>query len=105
MSEELRARVVAGAALLDESVPGWESKIDTSTLRLQSHTNCVLGQIFGDYTTGLTTLGLWDGVVREGLSEALAPVVDGLGFHAAHLGLYDDLTCAWVEYLGEKVSA
>lgn len=51
-------RVDNGVAALDAKAPGWRSKIDGERLRLSSHVQCVLGQVFGDYEAGLAVLGL-----------------------------------------------
>ena len=48
----------AGAAFLDEHVPGWRTRIDLSTLDLESCENCILGQLFDDFMFGLEHLGL-----------------------------------------------
>jgi hypothetical protein len=48
--------VKRGAALLDRSEPGWSGKIDLETLDLKSHTSCVLGQLHGEYSIGLSSL-------------------------------------------------
>lgn len=47
--DEARARVAKGAALLDERVPDWLERIDTSKLSLLSPCLCVIGQVFGNY--------------------------------------------------------
>lgn len=43
--QEAREAARNGAAILDERVPGWASKIDLDELRLSSCTQCVLGQL------------------------------------------------------------
>jgi hypothetical protein len=45
--ETMTERVVRGAALLDERMPGWEAKIDLDRLDLNSAWDCVLGQLYG----------------------------------------------------------
>lgn len=45
--------VVAGAEWLDETRPGWEQEIDLSSLFMADCSMCVLGQVFGNYFTGL----------------------------------------------------
>lgn len=54
----IRERVDAGAALLDREEPGWEDKIDLDTLKLHDPCRCVLGQVFGLYSTGARVLDL-----------------------------------------------
>ena len=43
-------------ALLDVKEPGWFNKIDTDRLDIASPTNCVLGQLYGEYALGLEKL-------------------------------------------------
>jgi hypothetical protein len=51
-------RVREGAAFLDAQVPNWRAGIDPFDLDLRSHTQCVLGQLFGHYNDGMQALGL-----------------------------------------------
>lgn len=54
VDEELRDRVVAGIAVLDQAVkdgkldPDWPDRIDPSELLMSSARYCVLGQVFRD---------------------------------------------------------
>lgn len=41
-----------GVALMDAHDAGWFWSVDPHTLNMYSTTYCVLGQYFGDYTTG-----------------------------------------------------
>jgi hypothetical protein len=52
-TDTLRERVERGAKLLDEKDPGWAAKILIPALHMDDCRLCVLGQAFGDYTTGL----------------------------------------------------
>lgn len=45
--EEIRE----GSAWLDIEKPGWAMEIDVASLDLNSCSQCVLGQLFGDYFT------------------------------------------------------
>jgi hypothetical protein len=45
--------VQRGVKLLDENITDWYKAIDTSSLDLNKHCNCVLGKLFRDYRTGL----------------------------------------------------
>ena len=47
-----------GARLLDSQRPGWWSDISVEDLRLDGCTDCVLGQLFGDYMEGRVHLGM-----------------------------------------------
>lgn len=48
--------VMNGVELLDRRFPNWEDLIDPDSLEIDSCDNCIIGQLFGDYTTGLDTL-------------------------------------------------
>lgn len=73
----------AGAAWLDEKVPGWAERIDLDRLSITSRWYCVLGQIEGHYDDALHRFGL----VHE---DAMA-----LGFTGFTLDM-DPLQEAWV---------
>ena len=53
-------RVARGAALLDELVPGWVTEVDLAWLKLADCSECVLGQVFDNYTFAVKLLGLED---------------------------------------------
>lgn len=50
------SRVAVGAALLDQTVPGWWQRVDLETLDICRYNRCVLGQLFGDWIVGLDAL-------------------------------------------------
>ena len=52
--------VAAGAEWLDENFPGWEREIDLGTLNMNSHTDCILGQVLK------RLVGEWSSGWREG---------------------------------------
>lgn len=51
-----RMKVARGARYLDRVKPDWYGLVDVETLNLISAEDCVLGQVFGDYETGLSHL-------------------------------------------------
>lgn len=55
-------RVSAGVALLDKRMPGWREEIDIEIFDMYSPGACILGQLFGGYSQGLTELGGVGGV-------------------------------------------
>lgn len=57
---KLMLRVEKGAELLDRAVPRWYRSINFRNLRMESEVACILGQLFGDYHTGLSELILSD---------------------------------------------
>jgi hypothetical protein len=56
----IESQVEKGVALLDEKVPGWETRVDPDALHMWNMRHCVLGQLFQDYMIGLRELGLSD---------------------------------------------
>lgn len=61
MRLDLTEAIERGATRLDAAAPGWVAAIDIARLDVRSATDCVLGQIFGDYATGKERLGIKDG--------------------------------------------
>jgi hypothetical protein len=49
-------RLERAAALLDQTAPGWESRIDPLQLDMSNASFCILGQVYGSYYTGLAML-------------------------------------------------
>lgn len=50
----IEQRIDNGIQRLDSYFgPGWEDRIDTTELRIESCARCVLGQLFADYYDGL----------------------------------------------------
>ena len=45
-----------GAALLDIENPGWYKKINLDKLSINSCSDCILGQIYGDYWAGASII-------------------------------------------------
>lgn len=60
--------VAAGAALLDQAMPGWAGRIDLNHLDLMSGAQCVLGQLFNE----AQTKPLWQTLGFDSLSAAQA---------------------------------
>ena len=67
MTTTMEQRVAAGAALLDQKNPGWRERINVEELQLWSRFQCILGQLYGVYETGLGALGAYgnDGYNNE----------------------------------------
>lgn len=58
MIQKIENSVLRGAELLDANVPGWHRKIDLEELNMGSALSCILGQLYGNYWTGIEELGL-----------------------------------------------
>lgn len=69
-------RVAAGAAWLDKNEPSWADRIDLDELYMNRCSDCVLGQVFGDY---------WDAPLLP-LSPRSSEAMDEYDNRAAALG-------------------
>lgn len=58
LNELQKERIRRGAALLDEKVPDWHTRVNLTILDVDSFTLCVVCQIFGNFYDGLDSLGL-----------------------------------------------
>lgn len=54
----LTAYVARGAEFLDDIRPGWRADINLGSLDQSHGVDCVLGQLFGHYSTALSTLDM-----------------------------------------------
>lgn len=64
-AQNITARVAAGAALLDSEQPGWDQRVTLDTLEISSCTSCVLGQLYGNVSTGYGVFGIDDDAVDQ----------------------------------------
>jgi hypothetical protein len=84
--------VARGAALLDKHGPdGWRGLIDLGTLDIARSSRCVLGQVYGGYTTGMLYL--------HGANGHVFPCPERYGFICRDGASNEELTQAWREYL------
>lgn len=56
MNKSLRPVVRKGIKFLNEREPGWRKRIDLNTLDVANCAKCVLGQLYGEYGTGVHKL-------------------------------------------------
>ena len=100
-----RARARRGAAILDDHDPGWSERVDPSSLALGDGAACVLGQLWGEYRTGLGRARVID--LSSAPTRFVSPVdlgfqaVSGLGDAAQDLD-YALLTRAGRDLLAER---
>lgn len=90
--------IMAGLAVLDRcGPPQWRDLINIVSLDTSSPIWCVLGQIFGDYVTGIERLTEMVGSIDHQWT------VDH-GFDVLR-GRHDKLTAAWKESLRPRASS
>lgn len=77
-----KTQVESGARLLDNKNADWLDKIDFTVLDLASGKECVLGQVFGSYDSGLVKVGIYSSAAAQ-----------SYGFNASWD--YDGLAKAW----------
>lgn len=71
----VQERVECGINLLDADRPGWWMDVDTDVLDIDDLYRCVLGQVYGGFTTGLVALSLYAGGYSQGFNRSsLQPV-------------------------------
>lgn len=49
-------RAERGAKLLDSAIPAWWRMIDAGLLDIEDFKNCIIGQVFGDWSGGTAEL-------------------------------------------------
>ena len=70
-------QVALGKALLNKQKPQWRKKVDFNKLSMNSFSEDILGQIFGDFYVGIRMLGLdhnqelWAAAVRHGFASGV----------------------------------
>lgn len=91
---EYTTNAPAGAALLEEKMPGWRTRINLETLDLSHPEQCVLGQLYGDFTTGQDMLFFTARTQAEWESCYLLSAAHGfsVGWHSWR---YPDLQADW----------
>lgn len=102
---DVRQRVQAGAAWLDEHVPhGWWWRIDRAQLDMASCAHCILGQIWGCFTDAPMSLGQ---AADRGFT--ITVFGDGAGNLAvdeeARSRQFAELADGWRELIGERLAA
>jgi hypothetical protein len=103
---EIESRVAAGAAWLDERVPGWTDRVALSYLNINSPFSCVLGQVYETEGRAAGVNGFY--YVQRELMRNDNEMAIALGFNASK-GEYEDraaempvLTEAWCRLILAK---
>lgn len=94
LHNEMVPNVHRGIRKLDEYFQSgsWRTKLDHRTLNLHFYEDCVLGQLFGGYATGLLSMGIQDSEVFGFSADQLADeYTDGKGTSE----VYSILTSIW----------
>ena len=56
MKRRYKKQVQRGVKLLDFEIPNWRMGIDIETLDMDRQSECILGQLYGNYVDGLYLL-------------------------------------------------
>ena len=92
-------RVARGAALLDEKIPGWDSRIDLDVLDIDSCAQCILGQVFAAESSYYPVArGFGAGIDELGLDDS---VIEDLGFDDTD-GLITQVSAEWRRVITER---
>jgi hypothetical protein len=105
MSDTIEARVARGAAWLDSVHPGWERRIDLSTLDLALGCRCVLGQIWADKATAHQTGFGWARKLLPDDEESLVTPATAHGFAGVGTREVRALDEAWIALLKERFAS
>ena len=87
---EIQERVAKGAAFLDKKCPDWEDRIDLNLLEISSWSWCLLGQLYGDYDTGVDRLRIYWSSKKWNFGFTISPETK-IGAE------FTELTQAWKE--------
>jgi hypothetical protein len=66
MQVDAMEKAQRGAKLLDEMKPDWVQNIRLETLDIRDGSECVLGQIFGEYSDGINKIWLFNATREAG---------------------------------------
>lgn len=104
--EEVRMRVLAGAAWLDNQMGGaWDACVDVDTLVLSHCQRCVLGQLYGDFEHAMTLEGLSDDDARH-YGFVLSPYSPDADHRISEYPTaYHLLTEVWLQVITERRQA
>jgi hypothetical protein len=88
-----------GGTLLDAKRLGWEREIDLSDLSMDDACLCVLGQLYGNWTSGGDALG-FSPASEDGVHHGFLAPDDDLpqsddAYNKAIAGRYVELNTAW----------
>lgn len=96
-------RVALGVSFLDAEVPGWPWRISLPELNLESLCNCVVGQIFGQWSEGAQTAREtgWIPSVETEMEEQWG-VASGFDTSSGSPLEWDQLQAEWERVINER---
>jgi hypothetical protein len=102
--EPFKPRVRVGIQFLDDNGPSdWRNLLAPGRIDLNDGTDCVLGQIFGDYLRGKDRLGICDRFAEAaGFAEPELDDDDSSDEDDPQAARTRALTAAWVAVLAES---
>lgn len=86
------SQVQMGARKLDQENPDWRKKINLARLNIRDLRDCILGQVYGNFGVGYSTL-----FGRLSPAELIAH-----GFAMADVNYADELTMEWRLFLNPE---
>lgn len=98
--------VERGAALLDEVRPGWFREIDVKKLDLSQATNCVLGQLYGNWKLAGAHFGwdVWSSSGDKGYDQHSLDYGFGCTYLISTFVNNRKLTPHWIEAINERLN-
>lgn len=103
---DVAERVAKGVELLDDKVPGWRDRVN-ATVSVASTSNCILGQLYGNYWTGTRRLGI-GGFFGSGADYGFNGKIfthDGMLVLVSYAEDCENLTEEWHRVLGFETPA
>ena len=93
-----------GAALLDVERPDWFRLIDTEALNMEGAWSCILGQLYGDFETGMLSLNLrvW-GMSIDSFNYGFNLHYDSPDYLNADGESWALLEIAWIQLINERL--
>lgn len=105
MTKEIAAeRVSRGASMLDRQMPGWAERINVGTLKIEGCTDCILGQVYGEFGKGAfqllydptTPCDLYGLAIEYGFGADCQTPGPAMG--------YENLQDTWIEAIADRVA-
>lgn len=95
-----------GIAVLDKMLPEWKSRVDLDTLCMHDPGNCILGQVFVVYSTGIWEIRKYFNLPKKETDPGFDPnLVFKMGFsvNTADVRDFEALTEVWKEEIRKEL--